>query len=559
MVWLYDLLGNAVVPVHQLIELVSDDRLFKQETLEFTMRRDDQKAAYLQPDQIIRWDGRLYRNTLQTDRREGTEIFVDVYCEALWYDLQKRVRVGNYPVLAKTPEQGLTTILTSTGWNVGDTPVDANVYSIEANDATIIQLLRSWSDVTGYELSFNTATKEVNLVTTVGEARQVPFRYGRNIRGIQRQYEPPVATRLYPFGAGSLDISANEPSGNNYVEDYTWYTSLGLTLAQARAHFRKDQVWVDERYLLGINLYDAALVRIARLAQPTISYEVEIANLSEQTALAEGNFDTGDTVPVTDTEFGIDLTTRVVRRVRRPLRRQDDEIELEFLRPGLSDAELTLDQRVVDYGAIAVLVDRNEDAINFPAGSTRVWAEITITVAGTTTPVMGGTFVGTATGSGTLDVYATLDGTDIGQRISVDFTDGEQVEVSWPTFVADIGEGTYVLDWRAVVSAGTGSVDLAAEAGRGWALVRGAVGIGFASSPNTAISEEVTAVSLETMSDGVTATVSTVEILITSAEEVSAVDLDEITDDYILPFTLSHPVFGVLGGPARLAPPPATE
>jgi len=560
MVWLYDLYGNAKVPVHELLSLMADDRLFKQETLTFTMRRDDQKAAYLQPDQIVRWDGRLYRNTLQTDRRQGSEVIVEVYCEALWYDLQKRVRVGNFPLLGKTPEQGMVRILQNTGWTVGDTPTDSSLYSAETNDATVIQVLRTWAEVTGYELSFNTSSKTVNLTTTIGTARQVPFRYGRNLRGIERQYEPPAATRLYPYGANDVGISANEPSGNDYVEDYTWYVNLGLTLAEARALYRKDQVWVDTKYLLGINLYDAALVRISRLAQPIISYAVDVATLSEQTALAEGDYVTGDTVPVTDTEFGIDLTTRIVRRVRHPLSPQDDSIELEFLRPGLSDSDLTLSQRGTDYSSMSVIVDNNDDEMTFSPGSTKAWAEITLTVAGTTTPVMGGTFVGTATGTGVLDVYATLDGADIGQRISVSFTDGEQVEVSWPTFVADVAEGTYVIDWRAVVSSGAGSVTLPIEAGRAWMLVRGAVGIGFATSPNTQVTETVTALApLDAMSEGVTATVTSDIISVSASNEITAVNLDPITADVLLPFTLGHPVFGKLGGPARLAPPAATE
>jgi len=324
--------------------------------------------------------------------------------------------------------------------------------------------------------------------------------------------------------------------------------------------YRKDQVWVDTKYLLGINLYDAALVRISRLAQPIISYAVDVATLSEQTALAEGDYVTGDTVPVTDTEFGIDLTTRIVRRVRHPLSPQDDSIELEFLRPGLSDSDLTLSQRGTDYSSMSVIVDNNDDEMTFSPGSTKAWAEITLTVAGTTTPVMGGTFVGTATGTGVLDVYATLDGADIGQRISVSFTDGEQVEVSWPTFVADVAEGTYVIDWRAVVSSGAGSVTLPIEAGRAWMLVRGAVGIGFATSPNTQVTETVTALApLDAMSEGVTATVTSDIISVSASNEITAVNLDPITADVLLPFTLGHPVFGKLGGPARLAPPAATE
>lgn len=525
------------------------------------MRRDDPKVQYLEVDQRIRWDGNIYRNTEMRDVRQGTEVFVEVYCEALWYDLQKRVRPGNYPVLGETVEQGLATILTNTGWNVGTTPSDATLYSIEANDATIIQLLRSWSAVTGYELDFNTATQTVNMSTGVGSPIQVPFRYGRNLTKVERRYEPPVSTRLYAYGAASLTIAASNPTGQEYVEDYSWYTALGLTPAEAEARHRKDQVWVDERYLLGINLYDAAVARLARLAQPVISYDVDVIDLSAQLGLVEGGYTIGDTVQVFDEELGLDLSTRIVRTRKQPRNRQRNSVELEYLRPGLSDSQLALDQRAIDYNKIAVLVDENGDPLTLSSSTTR-WAEIAITVSGVTTPVLGATLIGVPSGGGggTMDVYATVDGSDIGVRMEVSWTgSADIVEFSWPTYVADLDEGSYVVDWRATVTSGADTIAVAAGGARAWMLVQGAVGVGFATTPNQFITETVAEFDIGTMSDGVTAVVAVVDEIVTVSDAATGYEPATIIDRYNLPFQLNNPVFGRLGGVGRLGQPSPEE
>jgi hypothetical protein len=490
LVWLYSLAGAKVVPLHDLADLTVEDRLGDLEFLAFEIRAQDPKAGYLIADQLCTYAGRFYRVAEIKQQRRGPRTMIEVYAEARWMDLGKRKRAGVFSVLGRTPLQGLTQILTGTGWTVGSVPANPELYSIEDIDPTALSLIRRWAAVTGYEVEFDTVARTVSLVTQIGEDRGIGFRWGQNLLAVERRYEPPKATRLYAYGANNLTIEANNPSGLQYVEDYSWYVSQGLTLEQARELFRKDETWVDERYLLGLNLYDAALRRIAALAIPTVSYEVSVADLAELTSSPADDVEIGDLVRVRDQGFGIDLETRVVRIVRKPLDPQRNRVELDYLQPGLLDGDRSDSTRSIDYGALSVLVDQNVEELTVTSSVT-TWGSIAVTVAGQSTFIAGGTFRGTSDGTGTVRFGLYLDGSPVGAEYDFAFTSAQQVEFSWPTMETGLVEGSYVVEWRARVVSGSGTIVVAAEEARAWLLARGAVGIGVNLSPNQLIAEVV--------------------------------------------------------------------
>jgi len=489
---LHDALQVPKVALRDVDQVVQDDMLQGAETLKFRIKADDQRAPFLAPDLYVRIEDRMYRITEMVQERTSGQAFIQVNCEARWTELSRRVKVGSTSILAKTNAQGLTTILTGTGWTSGGTPTDATLYSIDELDETVVFLLRRWADVTGTEIEFDTINKTVTLVEATGESLGVGFRYGHNVRSITRRYEPPVATRLYAYGANGLTIAGPNPTTLEYVENYDWYIEQGLTLLEAQARYRKDQVWSDERYLVAVNLYDAALRRIATLARPIIAYEMDVLDFSALTG-AVAPVNVGDSVLVRDEEFNVDLSTRVVRRVRHPAAPWRDQVELEYLQQTLNDSELEVGGRTVDPGAFSLLVDATDAPVTVNSGTT-VWAEIAITVAGETSFAAGGTFRGVATGTGTVTFQMTIDGTVVGQAFTVPFdaaVNGGQVEFSWPTFATGITEGSYLVDWRAQVTTGSGTIAVAAEAARAWIMIQGAVGVGVNTSPSQALVETV--------------------------------------------------------------------
>lgn len=500
LLWLHTIGGVQVIALRDMDALTIEDRLQDVETLTFSVPGDSDRAPYLIPDTLVRMDARYWRITEVKQSRDAQgESLIEVTAEARWTDLSAKVRAGTTSILGKTITQGLTSILAGTGWTVGSVPAGATLYSLEDIDATVTALLRRWATITGNEVRFDTSARTVSFTAAVGSNNGIGFRYAHNLVTMERRYAPPAVTRLYAFGANNLEITGVNPTALPYIENYSWYTAQGLTLAQAQAQYRKDQIWVDERYLLALNLYDAAVLRLAALSQPRISYECSVLDLYALTGAAISPVAIGDTVRVFDSEFGLDLGTRVVRILHHPNAPWTDEIELSFLQRTLSDADLAVSTRSPDYGALAILVAQN--IAGTVAGTNVLWASITYTVAGVTNIVMGATFKGTATGTGTVRFDIVDNVTQVGASYDFAFTAG-QVEFSWPQFATGLAEGSHVISWRARVVSGTGTIAIADAECRAWLLSYGAVGVGISTSPNQDIQETLALVYL-TVTDSV--------------------------------------------------------
>ncbi|MFG0329219.1 MAG: phage tail spike protein [Phycisphaerales bacterium] len=497
--WLYDLSGDQVGVLEDVLELELEQRLQSTDELRFAVRGDHPYAAALKPGTVIRYaeDGQadLYYRVRELDQeRTGARgVLFYVLAEALWYELGDLYKIGVFNLEAETPASALYWILTDTAWTAAvDQPADSTPHTLETADETVLAVLRRWAGITGYELAFDTEARTVQLTAAVGEDRGAGFIYGRNVTSIKRRAEPPKATVLYPFGANELTIESANPAGVQYVENFDWYTDQGLSLAEARALHTRVQVWVDERFLGAVALYDRAVERLAELAIPTISYEAAVVDIAHHGTIPE-TVGIGDPVRVIDELLEVDLVTRVVRLVHRPLDPAGDDIELAFLRKIAPMAgEGSSSGRTIDYGNLAVLVDNSAEQTI--ADTVTPWGSIQLSVAGTTTIVTGATLVGLASGSGTLRNELTVDGVTVGEPIDVAFTDGQQVEASWPSFSADLPEGSHLVQWRAYTVAGVGTVDLEDGGARAWLLTQGAYGVGFAGGASQFITEGAPAI-----------------------------------------------------------------
>lgn len=551
-VWLYNLAGERVVQLVDLDGLEAEDRLGGISELRFTLRADDPRIELAHPDALVEWGTRVYRIRELDQQHTGGKATVTVHAEARFMDLARRRRFGNFPLLALRPQEGLEAVLKGTGWTVGTDPDPSGtiLYSVEGYDDTVLTHLRRWADVTGYELDIDDNALTVTLVDAVGQDRGVGFRYGVNLTGIRRRYEPPVATVLYPVGANDLTIDGVNPSGEQFVENFDWYVAQGLTVSEARALHTKEDIWLDNRYLVPLNLYDAAVRRLAELSQPRISYECSVVDLADAAGTVTP-VELGDTVSVYDDTFGVDIATRVVRRVHRPLTPGGDDVELAYLRPTTTFADEAA-SRTPDYGSVSVLVDAAE-AGTVTSGAVD-YAVIAVNTTGSaSTLVVGGTFVGTATGAGTIRFSLIVDGLGVGTDYEAEFADGEFVEFSAPSYVADVAEGAHTVAWRAQVVAGAGSVSVEAGAARGWLLTSGAYGLGVNTSPNRRIVEELLDATYDALVEASVLVELDTPISVDDADTLVDATPDALVELYIIPFTIGDPVFGALDGPGRLS------
>lgn len=310
-----------------IVDLWHDERIDESERLGFEIPIDDPKAYLLAVDYEIRWRSRRFFVAEIEDRRDGNEVRKSVQCNALWYRLADPTFVGSLVLDGLTVAAGLEEILSGTGWTVGAQTVGTlTTFSMEKQDLTKLALVREWAKVTQTAVVWNTDERSVDLVTDRGADRGVGFRYRRNLRTVRRRIRPPEATVLYGYGASGLNV-AGVNGGDEFVEDFTFYTDQGIDIATARERFTRSRVWSDGSFLRDTDLLAAMVARLATMSAGTITYEVGVIDLSELTGITEV-VNIADTVRVFDEDLGVDLSTSVVRRKQYPLEPWRDEIEL---------------------------------------------------------------------------------------------------------------------------------------------------------------------------------------------------------------------------------------
>lgn len=314
-----------------MIELKIEEFLFQSYTLSFAIPLNDPKVADLVEDAPLELDGETFFITLVEDDRAETGIPVKrVEAEARWMRLTDILRPGDLVLSKVSVEQGLRIILAGTGWSVDQFTEDSTLYSLEATDASVLDLLWQWARVTKNEIYFHKDNKQINFIPQIGADTNLSFRYSRNLRSIKRTVVPPVATRVYPYGKDDLSVTGHTPSGRDYIEDYSFYTSQGITIEQAEADYRKDVMLSDSSFVESSGLYAWAQSQLALLSQPKVVYSATVADLSRITKSSEAAYACGDIVHVSDPLLGLDLPARVTRRVIYPHQPEQNVVELSF-------------------------------------------------------------------------------------------------------------------------------------------------------------------------------------------------------------------------------------
>lgn len=454
---LYDLRGNLLAILENAYNIVIEEKLNDIETLTFSIPLDDAKAQYIKHDEEIIYGNKRYIVTQVVDGRDDSGIeTLDVTCELAYIELLNATKHGEFLVDRKSAVAGLEQILNGTRWTVGLIEADPNgIYSYKDTNKTILYIIRQWAAVVGLEIQWDSIHRTVNMLEQVGTDRGAGFRYKKNLKSIKRTVTPPEATVLYPYGAGGLNI-ADLNNGREYIEDYSWYISQGLTLEDARKKHKKEYIWEDDRYLLASNLLDAARKKLAELSQPTISYECSVLDLSSITGLTEDKFYIGDTVKVYDSDLNIDVTTRILRLKRYPQEPWKNEVELGYIIPGLQDAgEPSLSSEIA-AAQPSLLFATNNEVLTITT-TQQYPVSLSLTNSGSTNAQIGLMIVGQASAALVVTVEFFLGNVPLSPVIRQQCQAGYNT-IGVPFVLAQIQAGSAMFDMRVSTNTGTFTV-----------------------------------------------------------------------------------------------------
>ncbi|MTI83431.1 MAG: hypothetical protein FH756_05870 [Firmicutes bacterium] len=195
----------------------------------------------------------------------------------------------------------LYTVLQGTGWSVGTVDV-TGIHDLETEKksllANINQIQKNWG---GY-LIWDSMNKTVSLRSEETWAPYTGYqvRYAKNLKGITRNEDTDIVTKLYPFGADDLDISSVN-GGQLYIENYS-YTSEVLS-----------EIWTNQDIEDPKELKDEATKYLEKKCKPRYNYRVKHVDLRLISGYQHEDYDQGHMIDVLDEDLGVTGQARIIK------------------------------------------------------------------------------------------------------------------------------------------------------------------------------------------------------------------------------------------------------
>lgn len=211
----------------------------------------------------------------------------------------------------------LAGLLGGTGWTYQLHDLPSKRRTVRMEDSNTHSIILSAMKTYGYEVEFSTLDKKVHVYQTIGEDRGAYVYSDLNIRNLELQADTyDFATRLYAYGAEGLTF-ADINGGKEYVSNHNHSTKI------------IEAVWRDDRYTDKASLKADAEKRLEILAQPRLSYTVdviELAKLSNTYSILD--FRIGDSVAIIDRVNSLRDYQRITKLTDYPITPEKNKVEL---------------------------------------------------------------------------------------------------------------------------------------------------------------------------------------------------------------------------------------
>lgn len=159
---------------------------------------------------------------------EDTDTF-NVTAFSLGYELKNK-RISGFETESMSAKEIIETLLDGTIWQVGyiDPIFTSSYRSFESgDDSNVLDCIIQWAETFGGLLVWDSENRKVSLEKANDETKQ--FRgftvsYGRLIKSVKRtRTTDEMVTRLYVYGSEDLTIHSVNPTGQGYIEDYSYF------------------------------------------------------------------------------------------------------------------------------------------------------------------------------------------------------------------------------------------------------------------------------------------------------------------------------------------------
>jgi phage minor structural protein len=168
-----------------------------------------------------------YIITKITDTADDNGDSKTIECFSLPYELKDK-NMRTYSVTSYNATQVLTDILSNTTWTTGyiDADFDLKYRSFDVSKTTVLDFVFQVAETFGALIIWNTENRTINFYKpeNIGVNRGLTVSYRKYLKSINKEedYEN-VVTRLKVFGKDGLSIQRVNPTGTNYIEDFSYF------------------------------------------------------------------------------------------------------------------------------------------------------------------------------------------------------------------------------------------------------------------------------------------------------------------------------------------------
>lgn len=151
---------------------------------------------------------------------------VSVTAFTLAHELTFRT-IRNYNVTSYNLTMIMNDLLQDTLWTLGDVdPYFNTIYRSPQLDGTVLDCIFKIADTFEAIIAWDTENRKINFKRpeNVGQNRGLKFKLGKYLKSITRDRLADEAfTRIVPYGKDGLQIHRVNPTGQPYIEDFTYY------------------------------------------------------------------------------------------------------------------------------------------------------------------------------------------------------------------------------------------------------------------------------------------------------------------------------------------------
>lgn len=158
---------------------------------------------------------------------DGKEEILNVELFSSGYELNDDT-IRGLSVVSKTATELLTIALKDTIWTVGyvDSDFDLKRRSLEVSSSTVLEVVFDLAKTFNAIIVWDSINRKVNFfkVDNYGKDRGFSIKYGKYLERLNKnENTEEIVTRLKVYGSEDKSINGINPTGSNYIEDFSYF------------------------------------------------------------------------------------------------------------------------------------------------------------------------------------------------------------------------------------------------------------------------------------------------------------------------------------------------